>query len=475
MVVEDIHWADPPTLDLLEYLLAPAGPSIPLIVTWRSGEPPTAAVDAWLAWARRQPEVRFEELVPFDLEETTAQVAAVLGQPLSQEQVRQVFARSEGNPLFTEQLVTFLHPSSGSSVAGSSEGLPSQLQDLLLARVDQVSGPAREVMSCLAVAGRPLGEDVLSSCCSLGLPQVRDTLRALSRARLLGSPDDSGAFPLRHALLAEAVRGALLPGEQRDWHLRLANTLVAGDQATSSGEIAEHLRAAGDTDSELAWRIRAGQHADRVYAFTQSAHHWSRAVELVEGSTSPHLPDGLSPQVVYAAASEALESDGRRIEAGEVAERAVQKLLAGASPATAAELLARVGHFRGFGDRVAGRAALTEAIRLFESLPPGVGYLRAVAYYAGAVREREDMDAAAAFLDRALGVVDQIEPNPLEEELIKERAYIYLNQGEPRSGPAVDGALLADQSVRAGPAGGCVSRGLPFRHAVGARTASRRR
>ena len=431
MVVEDIHWGDPPTLDLLEYLLAPGGPSLPLVVTWRSGEPPAAAIDAWLAWVRRQPGLRFEELGPLDLQETTAQAVGVLGQPLSREQVRQVFARSEGNPLFTEQLVTFLHSSSGSTAAGSSRGLPSQLQDLLLARVAQVSGPASEVMSCLAVAGRPVGEDVLSSCCSLEMRQVREAVRALGLARLLRAPDELGAFQLRHGLLAEAVREALLPGERREWHLRLARTLIDEGHATSSGEIAEHYRAAGDAGSELAWRVRAGQQADQVYAFTQSADHWLRAIELIESISSPSLPDGCSPLMVYAAASDALESDARHIEAGQVAEQALQHLLSGADTATAAELLARVGHFRKVDNPVAGRAALTDAIRLYESLPPSPGYLRAVAYYADAVRERDDIDVAAVLLDRALGVAHEVAPSPYEEDLIKERAWIHLTQGDP--------------------------------------------
>jgi hypothetical protein len=117
-------------------------------------------------------------------------------------------------------------------------------------------------MSCLAVAGRPVGEDVLSSCCSLEMQQVRGAVRALGLARLLRAPDEMGAFQLRHVLLAEAVREALLPGERREWHMRLARSLIGEGHATSSGEIAEHYRAAGDTGSELAWRVRAGQHAD---------------------------------------------------------------------------------------------------------------------------------------------------------------------------------------------------------------------
>jgi hypothetical protein len=118
-------------------------------------------------------------------------------------------------------------------------------------------------MSCLAVAGRPVGEDVLSSCCSLEMRQVREAVRALGLARLLRAPDELGAFQLRHGLLAEAVREALLPGERREWHLRLARTLIDEGHATSSGEIAEHYRAAGDAGSELAWRVRAGNRPTR--------------------------------------------------------------------------------------------------------------------------------------------------------------------------------------------------------------------
>jgi DNA-binding CsgD family transcriptional regulator/tetratricopeptide (TPR) repeat protein len=431
MVVEDVHWADPSTLDLLEYLLTPgAATTIPLIATWRTGETAVGPIDVWLGWLRRQPRVAFEELTPLDLEETAAQVSGILGQPLSSAEISRVFARSEGNPLFTEQLATFLHSAPGAAVGPARVGLPNGLRDLLLARVAQVCGTAIEVMACLAVAGRALDEALLSSCCSMEVAQVRSALRALAGRRLLAAPQESGGFRLRHALLAEAVRGALLPGELRDWHQRVAETLIAADELVAPAEIAEHYGAAGDRVRELPWRVRAGQRAEELYAFPQAAYQWLRALDAMEGLTAPALPDGVPAHLVYAAASEALESVGRQVEAGAVAERGLRHLLAGADPPAAADLLMRVGHYRGIVDRPAGRVAVTEALRLFESLPPSPGYFRAVAYYAGMAIEGEDLEATVALLDRALAIIDHVERPLHSGDLFRRRAWMYMCEGD---------------------------------------------
>ena len=200
----------------------------------------------------------------------------------------------------------------------------------------------------------------------------------------------------------------------------------------SRAEIAEHFGAAGDIVSELPWRVRAGRRADEVYAFAQAVPQWLRAVELLEGLTSPGLPDGLPAHVVYTAACDALDNAGRGVEAGRVAERAVGHLLATADPAVAAELLMRVGHYRGIEDPQAGKAVLARAIGLYESLPPRPGYLRAVAYYTATVRVSEDMADAATLLDRALAVVDQVERPYDNGDLFNRRAWICLYQGDSR-------------------------------------------
>ena len=210
LVVEDVHWADSATLDFLTFLARPGRRGVVrVVVTCRSDEAPLEPqVARWLAQVRGAAGVEEITLGPLSRAEVAGQAAALAGCPAPPGVVDELFARAEGNPFFTEQLVA-------AALAGGTEeggwdvpaGLPGRLAELLSARADRCARNARVVLNAMAVAGRPLSEEMLGDITGLEPTVVRRGLRELAAARLLADTTVGGAYRLRHALLAEAVAG----------------------------------------------------------------------------------------------------------------------------------------------------------------------------------------------------------------------------------------------------------------------------
>jgi len=189
-----------------------------------------------------------------------------------------VFAESDGNPFFVEELVA--------STLREGEGMPHRLHDLLTPRLLRLTALGRNVVRVAAVAGRQVDHDVLQTVAGLSEQRLDAGLRgALDEQVLVLTPDGRG-YEFRHALMREAVYSQLLPGERSRAHGRYAQQLVADDPLGGTGniaraaEIAQHFSAAGDTEASLTWARRAGRAAEEVYAFTKALRQYRRALEL---------------------------------------------------------------------------------------------------------------------------------------------------------------------------------------------------
>jgi predicted ATPase len=217
LVIEDVHWADGATLDCLTYLARARGTGgLAMVVTCRSDEVPLdAQVARWLADMRGGGGVEEIGLGPLSRGETAQQIAALVGGQPPGRFADDLYARAEGNPFFTEQLVAAAQAGAAGGALRPPAGLPDRLTELLAARVDGCSPGARAVLAALAVAGRPLTEDLLCEVTVLDLDVVRGGLRELAATRLLAASITGGGHRPRHALLAEAVAAGLLPGRTR--------------------------------------------------------------------------------------------------------------------------------------------------------------------------------------------------------------------------------------------------------------------
>jgi len=448
LVVEDVHWADTATLDFLTFLVrAGHGSAVTVVVTCRSDEAPLEPrVSGWLGYARANAAVEEIRLGPLSAEETAEQVAGLVGGLPPTHLASDVFARGEGNPFFTEQLVAATLAEHPADVPDRARGLPARLGELLAARTAGCAAQAQAVLAALAVAGRPLTEDVLVVMTGLAPEAARQGLRELAAARLLGEAKADGTYRARHALLAEAVAGGLLPGELKVLHERCAEALQAAWHETLAAEVAGHWAAAGHPERELEARVAAASVAERVFGYAEAAVHWQRAIGLCE-----HLPRdaetaGLSLPRLYVRAIDALEVSGEVQQARMFAEDAYRRFADGTDRATTAVILLRAGHFRGlqtrfFGDRDVpntGLPLIEEALRLFETGPPCAEQAQAwLDYGRFQPTTQEGGKARDRAMVKALEVAEAVGATALVAQLLSFRAYQAFTDGKIAEGFAL--------------------------------------
>jgi len=452
LVIEDVHWADIATLDCLTYL-ARAGRwrTVTVVVTCRGDEAPLEpAVATWLANARSGSDMAEIRLQPLSPEETAEQIAALTGGIAPAWFAADVSARAEGNPFFAEQLVAAaLTDSAGRGLSRPAQ-LPARLADLLTARAGHCDGDARAALNAMAVAGRPVSEDLLGSITGLGQDAVRGAVRELAAAHLLAEITAGEAYRPRHALLAEAVTAALLPGERRALHERAARAWQGMGGDALAAEVAGHWAAAGRPAEELPARMTAADAAERVFGYAQAAEHWLRAIELCQGLPGAADRAGIDLPRVYVRAMDALDAAGEGQHAGAVADEAYRRYAGHPDPGTAAVIHARAAFFRGMSAPAAGKPLMQEALRLFEQSPPSADQAEAWFRYAGFYLLHAEGDAQAnhAALTRALELAETADATALIPRIMAQLAtdafvrgqtgegFAYLRRGRAVAGPA---------------------------------------
>ena len=220
LVIEDLHWADTSTLDLVVFLAHHLdGRPVLLLASYRADEPSSAGRVRRLAdRVQRSGSTLVLELGPFERDELTALLAAHAGHHLPAALTDAIAARSEGNPFFAEELLA--------ASDGQRTGLPPGLRDLLLERVARLDHPTQSVLRLAAAAGRDVGYRLLHATAELPDGALRDSLRAAVEGGVLVAEPETSSFRFRHALLAEAIYATVLPGEREELHARLAEELA---------------------------------------------------------------------------------------------------------------------------------------------------------------------------------------------------------------------------------------------------------
>ena len=276
VVVEDLHWADRSTLDLVAWLARNLGGSRVLVVaTFRSDEMRRShPLRPVLAELGRLPSVSRIELEPLTDQEISELLTGINGSPVPAPLARQVADRAEGNAFFAEELF-----------AGAGEdGVPLTLRDILSARVEALPEPAKEVLRIAAAAGRRVDHRLLEVVASLQPEDLDAGLRAAVEAHAL--VQDGDGFRFRHALLQEAVHDQLLPGERSRLHRAFADALLtepalaAGGAESVDSELAHHAMAAHDLDLAFRSMVRAGERAHALFAFSEAQRHLEGAADL---------------------------------------------------------------------------------------------------------------------------------------------------------------------------------------------------
>ena len=308
LVIEDLHWADASTLDVLRYLVARLRDENLLVVaSYRADDlhrrHPLRPV---LAELGRHPRVERIELEPFTRDELREFTTAVAGRPLDAATLDSVGRRSEGNAYFAEELVE----------SGVRPGeLPWTLADVLHARLERLAPEVQRLVRVASAAGRQVSEPLLRAVAArpvldgggTGGAETDAALREAVAQQVLHPEGDRIVF--RHALLAEAVYGDLLPGDQAALHRAYLDALVADPDLGSAAVRAFHAFRAHDLPTTLVASRDAARQAARVLAPAEERRHLEQVLALWDAvPDAAELLDEAHDDVALAAASAASRS-----------------------------------------------------------------------------------------------------------------------------------------------------------------------
>ncbi|MEV5828425.1 AAA family ATPase [Spirillospora sp. NPDC052242] len=415
LVLEDLHWADRSTRDLLTFLCRVLERErICLVGTYRSDDLHRRhPLRPLVAELRRLPNVTGVQVRPFGRDETGAYLAALSGAlsgspsaPVAAEVVERVHLRSEGNPFYAAEL----------HATGDLDELPAGLADLLLSRVERLSPDARRVVRVAAVAGRRVDDELVRRVSGLAEDAAGEALREVVSHQLL-VPDGAG-YVFRHALLREAVYADLLPGERTRLHADFARLLAdepdgrADRRGGSAAELAYHSLAAYDLPAAFAASVRAAREAGRLGAPAEEFEHYERALELWDAVPDAAATAGTGRERLALAAARAAA------EAGEVrrAVHALRRLLETADPSDlrlGVQIREQLASCLGELDAdEEAQAMAREAIAMLPPDPPTAEHARALATYATMLLWRDTDGELPAFaedaveLARAAGAAD---------------------------------------------------------------------
>jgi tetratricopeptide (TPR) repeat protein len=373
LIIEDLHWADRPSQDLLRYLLGRLeGIRVGIVVSLRSDDLHRRhPLRGFLAELARHPmvdRITLDPLAPDAMKDLIR--SADCGAQLDEKALQDIVSRADGNAFFAEELLE------AARSTGSGRGLPDALLDVLTSRLEQLDADAAVVVGVAAVAGRRVPHEILAEVS--GLPQ--DALDAALREAvgghvLVGDPEQP-AYQFRHALMQEAAYADLLPGERVRLHAAYARALQARleQRPALAAELAHHAEASHDLPLALAASVRAADHALSVYAPGQARTHLERALQWWDRVTDAATLAGASEAELYLRAAEAARSAGEPARAVGLLEAAVDRLTREGAPADAVAVgLARLSSARfvvGPGD--AALETSTSAIGLIADLPRSV-------------------------------------------------------------------------------------------------------
>jgi tetratricopeptide (TPR) repeat protein len=291
IVLEDLQWADPPSLRVLEHLAFEAA-SEPILVLGsvreafrERGHP----LDRTLGVLRQQERTIELALGGFSRREVAALLARKLGRAAPSDLISELFARTEGVPLFLREAIRLLTERGvlerPEKIPRSGIALPGRALDLIRRALDALSDPASSLVAAAAVLGREFTLAAAAEVAELERDAALDLFDEATRAGVLeASPDDAASWRFTHALFQEAAYAGLEAGERVRLHLRAARRLErdhADDVGTVMAELAHHHHralAVGDAERAFACAQRAAEQATQLGAWEQAAQHYEQAV-----------------------------------------------------------------------------------------------------------------------------------------------------------------------------------------------------
>jgi class 3 adenylate cyclase len=285
LVIEDLHWLDSASEELLGKFIDSEAKLRLLILTTRRPEytPP---------WIGRSV-VTTLQLEPLTLGDIRRLMQTRLGvESLPDALARQLTEKAEGNPLFAEELVSFLTERGIVRAAPGKldfdpgavrSALPASVQGLISARVDRLAPHDRAILQAAAVIGRQFDPELLASV--TGKSAIDARLAAMQALDLIYPESRSSGFVFKHALVRDALYQTLLGDPRKTLHAKIAEEIErrSGNRLTEVAEtLAHHYGCTASTDKAFRYLVMAAKKSLDIYALEEAERHFQRALQLVE-------------------------------------------------------------------------------------------------------------------------------------------------------------------------------------------------
>ncbi len=273
LVVEDAHWLDPTSSELIAAVdRQMVNRPVLLVLTTRGGEP---------VWSGSTPRTNLH-LAPLAADNASNLVRSLAGGRMSEEIVADVVSRTDGVPLFIEEV-------SRAFIEGATDSIPASIQQSLTARLDRL-GEARELAQVASVFGRDFGTDLLIAVSGRPRASLAGDLKVLEGSGLVervpDGPNNSPVYRFRHALVRDVAYESLLRTRRKDLHAKVATAFVEflPDLVKTQPELVAHHHAeAGSTNAAIEYWMRAAQASGDRHGLEEGVQHAMRALESLQG------------------------------------------------------------------------------------------------------------------------------------------------------------------------------------------------
>jgi len=444
LIVEDVHWADPSSRDLLSFVVHNARRDrLVVVATYRPDELHRGhPLRRFVAELERSGRAERLELGGLDRADVAEQIRAIIGRQPSGETIDAIFARSDGNPFFVEELL---------ASASRGAGLPISLREALLERAAGLSAATQAVLSAGAAIGRSVDHRLLAAVAGGSERDLLVSLREAAEHHVLVAT--GGCYRFRHALLREAIYEDTLPGERMRLHRLTAETLtgqpeLAGQGTNADAELAHHWYAAGELPAALAASVRAAEQAGRMHAHAEAVVHLQRAFELWQRVPGAEQAADIDRMTLLLRAAEMAEHAGEDELSLEFAMSARRVVDARAEPLRAAAAESRIGHSLWNAGRAdEALAHMEEALALVPEYPASAERTRALESYGRLVMLNGAFRQARGLLEEALELAGRLADHAARASVLDSLAIVYDQLGERQRAIAAgrDGLLIATE------------------------------
>ncbi|MGV9758836.1 helix-turn-helix transcriptional regulator [Streptomyces tricolor] len=463
LVLEDLHWADASTRHLLAYLFRTLRTGCLLVLaTYRSDDIHRRhPLRPLLAELDRLRTVRRIELARFTREEAGRQIAGILAAEPDPAQVDEIYARSDGNAFFIEELAV-------AGAEGNCTGLSDSLRDLLLVRVEALPESAQRVARIVAEGGSTVEYRLIAAVAQLAEDDLIEALRAAVGANLLTVTRAGDGYRFRHSLVREAVADDLLPGERSRLNRRYAEALEADPTLVPADarvmRLASYWYHAHDAAKALPAVLAAAVVARRRHAYSEQLGLLERAMELWDAAprevrsalrpvdcTDVYPPCGGDPATtplryldLMAEAAVAGRFGGERERALKITKRALRLLEEDPDPLRAAWFWVQRSRLVQALARGDGRQELGTAQDLVRGLPPSEVHAEVLAVAANWSMQRRPGPEALAAAERAVEYARMVGARETELHARLTLGGLTVESGDPETGLAQMRQVLHD-------------------------------